>query len=147
MFQNNRVANRCNDLVLDRGGSLVTGVETNRTGAVVDLGTEDELRKRYGYDESASRKVGFASLRLLGDRRVALNVTKEDRPQEKVDAVKEASTLFSDVRPSASAPVALGHIYLLRVVDAKDSRFEMAVKIMVIAYVPNESVTIRWQRL
>jgi hypothetical protein len=147
MFQTSRVGYRCTDLVFERGGSLMTGVEANRIGAIVDLGTEDELRKRYGYDDTAARKIGFVSLRLVGEKLVSLNVTKEDRPQEKIDAVKEAATLFSDARSMASAQAVLGHVYLLRVVDTRNSRLEMVVKFMVIAHTPNESVTIRWQSL
>jgi hypothetical protein len=41
----------------------------------------------------------------------------------------------------------LGHIYLVRIADKKDSRYQQIVKLMVIAFRPDESVTLRWELL
>jgi hypothetical protein len=146
MIRGNRVGNRCSDLsfTVAGGGSLVTGIEANRAGAIIDLGTADELRERYGYDDADGGGEGFASLRLQGEKLVIL---KEDRPQEKLQPLREGPALFSDVGPSANAPIKLGHIYLLRIVDTKNSGFQVLVKMIVIAYAPNESVTFRWELL
>lgn len=146
MFRSNRMTNRCSDLSfsLAGGGSLVTGIEANRVGAIIDLGTADELRDRYGYDDADGGGEGFASLRVQADKLVIL---KEDNPQEKLQPLREAQALFSAVRPSANAPVKLGHIYLLRIADTKDSSFQLIVKLMVISYRPNEAVTLRWELL
>jgi hypothetical protein len=143
VFQNNRWGNRCSDLVysLAGGGSFVTGVEATRVGVVIDLGTADELRERYGYEDADSGGEGFASLQLQGNR---ILILKEDNPNETLQALREGPSLFSEPGPSANAPVRLGHIYLLRIADKKDSSFQRIVKLMVIAYTPNESVTLRW---
>lgn len=143
MFRSNRVENRCSDMsfTLAGGGSLVTGIEANRVGAIIDLGTADDLRERYGYDDAEGGGEGFASLHVQGDKLVIL---KEDNPQEKLQPLREAPALFSSARPSANAPVKLGHLYLLRITDKKDGSFQLLVKLMVIAYTPNESVTLRW---
>jgi hypothetical protein len=41
----------------------------------------------------------------------------------------------------------LGHIYLVRIADTKDKSFQHVVKLMVISYRPEESVTLRWELL
>jgi hypothetical protein len=145
-FQKNRWANRCSDLnfSLAGNGSFVTGIEANRVGAIVDLGTADELRQRYGYEDADSGGEGFASLRLQGDRIVIL---KEDNPNETLQPLKEGPALFAELGPSANAPVRLGHIYLLRIADKKGNSYQQIVKLIVIAYAANESVTVRWEPL
>jgi len=146
MILKNRIENRCSDLNfnLARGGSFTTGIEADRVGAIIDLGTADELRERYGYDDAAGGGEGFASLRLQGQQVLIL---KADNPEETLQPLKEAPALFSEVGPSANAPVKLGHIYLLRLASKKDSSFQLIVKLIVIAYTPNESVTLRWEAL
>lgn len=146
VFQNNRWENRCSDLsyTLAGGGSFTTGLEANRVGAIIDLGTADELRERYGYEDADSGGEGFASLQLQGNK---ILILKEDNPNETLQPLREGPALFTDVGPSANAPVRLGHIYLLRIADKKDSNFQRVVKFLVVAYVPNESVTLRWALL
>jgi len=146
VFEKNRWGNRCSDLgyTLAGGGSFVTGTEATRVAAIVYLGTPDQLQERYGYEDAENGGEGFASLRLQGDTIVIL---KEDNPHEQLQPLREGPPLFTDVGPSATAPIRLGHIYLLRLADKKDKSFQHVVKLMVIAYRPNESVTVRWELL
>src|SRR4030095_12520221 len=69
-FVNNKWENRCSDLsfTLAGGGSLVTGIELNRQATIVDLGSGDELRGRYGFEDAERGGVGFGSLRLEGGK-------------------------------------------------------------------------------
>ena len=145
-FQKNRWANRCSDLsfTLTGDGSFVTGIEATRVAAIIDLGTANDLRERYGFEDAENGGEGFASLRLEGDKIVIL---KEDNPHESLQPLKEGTALFTDLGPSANAPVRLGHIYLLRIADKKDKSYQQIVKLIVIAYKPNESVTLRWEPL
>ena len=145
-FAKNRWDNRCSDLIftLTGDGSFVTATEANRIAAIVDLGTPLELRDRYGFEDADNGGEGFASLRLQGDTIVIL---KEDNPHEKLQPLKEGAALFGELRKSANSQVRLGHIYLIRLTDNKDKSFQHFVKLMVIAYKPNESVTIRWEPL
>jgi hypothetical protein len=145
-FQKNRWANRCSDLSfnLTADGSFVAAIEANRIAAMIDLGTARELRDRYGFEDAENGGEGFASLHLDGEGIVIL---KEDNPNETLQPLKEGSALFAELRPSANAPIRLGHIYLLRIADKKDKGYQQAVKFIVIAYRPNESVTIRWEPL
>ncbi len=145
-FQNHRWSNRCSDLSfnLTVDGSFVTGIEGNRVAAIIDLGTADDLRERYGYEDASSGGEGFASLQLQGDK---ILILKEDNPQEQLQPLREGPALFTDVGPSANAPVRLGHIYLLRIADKKDKSYQQIVKLMVIEYRLNESVTLRWALL
>ena len=146
MIEKNRWGNRCSDLSfsLAGNGSFVTGVETNRVAAIVDLGTPNELRERYGYDDADNGGVGFASLKLEANKIVIL---KDDNVQDTFQPLQEGPKLFTDVGPSANAPIKLGHIYLLRIADQKDKSFQQIVKLIVIAYRPDESVTLRWELL
>jgi hypothetical protein len=145
-FQKNRWANRCSDLSfnLTGDGSFATGIEATRVAAIVDLGTPRELRERYGFEDADNGGEGFASLRLDGD---VIVILKEDNPNETLQPLKEGPALFGELRPSANAPVRLGHIYLVRIADKKDKSYQQLVKFIVIAYTPNESVTVRWEPL
>ena len=146
-FVNNQWENRCSDLnySLAGNGSLVSGIETNRVAAIVDLGTADDLRTRYGFDDAERGGAGFASLRREGDKIMVLN-DNSDPVKRTWQPLKEASQL-AEVKSSANAPIKLGHIYLVRIADAKDRNFQQIVKVIVIAYRPDEAVTLRWELL
>jgi hypothetical protein len=147
-FANNQWENRCSDLSysLAGNGSLVTGIESNRVAAIVDLGTPDQLRERYDYDDAERGGNGFASLRLEGGKIMILQ-DNSNRNKQVWQPLKEGSQLFTEVKSSANAPIQLGHIYLLRIADQQDKNFQQIVKLMVIAYRPDEAVTLRWELL
>ena len=146
-FVNNKWENRCSDMsyTLAGGGSFVTGIELNRSGAIVDLGTANDLR-RYGYDDAEDGGVGFASLRLDGAGKVT--ILREDNGKEKPtwQPLQEAAQL-AETKSSANAPIKLGHIYLVRITDTRDKSFQQLVKLIVISYRPEEAVTVRWELL
>jgi hypothetical protein len=113
---------------------------------IVDIGTSDQLREKYGYDDAERGGNGFASLRLEGDKIMILqDNSKPDKPEWQ--PLQEAAKLFSEPRASANVPVQLGHVYLVRTVDQRDKNFQQIVKLMVIGYRPEESVTVRWELL
>ena len=145
-FINNEWRNRCSDLsyILASGGSLASGIEVNRVAAIVDLGTPDGLRQRYGFEDAQGGATGFASLHLQGGK---IMVLKQDLSRPEYQSLQEGHKLFTEVTPSATAPIKLGHIYLVRIADKKDTSFQQLVKLMVIAYRPEESVTLRWELL
>ena len=74
-------------------------------------------------------------------------VLKQDTTKQEFQPLQEGPKLFTDVEPSANAPIKLGHIYLVRVADKKDKSTLQIVKLMVIAYRPDEAVTLRWESL
>ena len=145
-FANTDWGNRCSDLSfsLAGGGSLVSGIEMDRLAAIVDLGTADELRNRYDFEDANGGGTGFASLHLEGDK---IMVLKQDLSKQEFQPLQEGPKLFTEVAPSATAPIKLGHIYLVRIADKKDKSFQQLVKLMVIAFRPEESVTLRWELL
>jgi hypothetical protein len=146
-FVNNKWENRCSDLnyTLAGNGSLVSGIELNRVAAIVDLGTANDLRGRYGYDDAENGGVGFASLRLEGGKIMVLQ--DDSNPSKPTwQPVQEAAKL-AEVKSSAAAPIQLGHIYLLRIADSRDKASQQIFKLMVIAYRPEEAVTVRWELL
>jgi hypothetical protein len=144
-FSNTSWGNRCSDLsyTLAGNGSFVSGVEVNRIAAIVDLGTPDQLRERYGFEDATGGGAGFASLHLEGDK---VMVLKEDIRKAEFQLLEEGPKLL-EAGPSATAPIKLGHIYLVRIADKKDKSFQQLVKLMVIAYRPDEAVTLRWELL
>jgi len=145
IFQNNEVRNRCSDIDFNNynAGSFTVGVEGGRVGRIIDLGNTAELRHKYGYEETVGNGRGFASLRIEDGRVVIL----KDRRSQAVLELRESASLFQEGTSGASAPIKLGNMYLVRLADRHDRAFQRIVKLMVIAYTPNESVTIRWQVL
>lgn len=143
VFQQNEVRNRCSDIDFNtyNESSLTVGIEGGRNGTIIDLGSASELEKRYGYGETVGKGQGFASLRIENDKILIL----KDRPTRSEQNLVESASLFAESKKSASASIKLGHIYLLRLVDRYDKNFERVVKLLIVAYTPNESVTIRWQ--
>jgi len=110
----------------------------------LDLGTADELRNRYGFEDAQGGGTGFASLHLQGDK---VMVLKQDLSRQEFQPLQEGSRLFTEVGPSATAPVKLGHIYLVRITDKKDKSTQQLVKLIVISFRPEEAVTLRWELL
>jgi hypothetical protein len=135
--------NRCSDLSF-AGSNLLSGIEADRLAAIVDLGTADELSSRHGFEDSQKGGTGFASIHLQGDK---IMVLKQDLGKQEFQPLQEASKLFTEVGSSVAAPIKLGHIYLVRTADKKDKSTQQLVKLMVIAYRPDESVTLRWESL
>lgn len=147
-FVNNKWENRCSDLsyTLAGGGSLVTGIELNRAATIVDLGTANDLRGRYSYEDAENGGVGFASLRLEAGK---VMILQDDNGKFKASwqPLEEGPKLFAEAKSSANAPIQLGHIYLVRIVDSRDKSFQQIAKLIVIAYRPEEAVTVRWELL
>lgn len=143
VFQQNEARNRCSDIEFNNysEGGLTVGVEGGRIGAIVDLGNASELQKRYGYSDTVGKGQGFASLRVENGKIFILKDRRIHNEQE----LEESALLFAESKPSVSAPIKLGNIYLMRLIDGNDKTFERIVKLLVVAYTPNESVTIRWQ--
>ncbi len=150
VFQENEVRNRCSDINFngyrqkDEADIFKIAVEGGRQGVIFDLGTTDELQKKYGYAETVGRGQGFASLQVRDGKVYIL----QDRRARTTQELSEPEFLFQ--KPSSeteTVSVKLGHIYLMRLTDRSEKDFERIVKLLVIAHVPNESVTIRWQVL
>jgi len=144
-FVDTNWGNRCSDLsyTLAAGGNFVSGIEVNRVAAIVDLGTADQLREHYGFEDATGGGAGFASLHLEGDK---VMVLKEDIRKAEFQPLEEGPKLFTEVATSVTAPIKLGHIYLVRVAD-KNRASQVLVKLIVIAYRPDEAVTLRWELL
>jgi hypothetical protein len=145
VFQQHEVRNRCSDINFHsyQPEQFAVAIEGGRLGTIVDLGTTDDLKKKYGYEETVGGGQGFASVHVEEGEIVIL----KDRRAGAMQGLKESNQLFAQPTPSANAPVKLGHIYLARITDRHVRSFQMIVKLMVIGYVPGESVTFRWQTL
>lgn len=144
-FNQHEVRNRCSDINFNNyhAEQFAVGIEGGRLGVIVDLGTAGDLKKEYGYEETVGGGQGFASIHFEEGKVVIL----KDRRARVMQGLKESTQLFAQPTPTANAPVKLGHIYLARITDRHDSSFQFSVKLLVIGYVPGESVTFRWQSL
>jgi hypothetical protein len=146
-FVNNKWENRCSDLgyTLAGNGTFVTGIELNRAGAIVDIGTANDLRGKYSFEDAENGGVGFASLRVMGGKIMILQDDIGKVPAT-WQPLQEASHL-AETKSSATAPIKVGHIYLVRITDTRDKSYEQLVKFLVVAYRPEEAVTLRWELL
>lgn len=146
-FQDNEVKNRCSDIDFNAytSGSFTVGIEGGRLGQIIDLGTAEDLMKKYGYQETVGRGQGFASLRIENSKVVIL----KDLRTRAVQELEEGQAFFDAGRQkvSSTATVRLGHIYLVRLTDRHDKAFTLVAKLIVVDYRPNELVTVRWQLL
>ena len=98
-------------------GNLTVADSNGMTGAIVDLGTAETHKKQ---DEDSDADY-----------------------QE----LKEGSQLFGDLKPLATAPIILGHIYVLRVIGTTGRPVDFVAKLKVVAFQPDQAVTIRWEIL
>jgi hypothetical protein len=146
VFQDHMVKNRQSDIDFGHysSGAFTVGIEGGRRGAILDLGSSEDLQQRYGYSETVGKGQGFASIRLHEGRFVIL----EDYQSQTTQALQGADALLGQLDDhNQSAPVHSDHVYLVRLTDRHDEEFERIVKFQVIAHAPDESVTIRWHRL
>lgn len=142
IIQENEIRNRCSDISFDsyESNSFSVGIEGARLGKIINLGTRDELQKRYKYQETVGKGQGFASIQIKDGK---LHLLKERRPMQ-LQELLEASEL-DQTKATDSTAVNVGSIYILRLTDRTEKDFERIVKILVTDYQPDRSVTFRWQ--
>ena len=146
IFQAGQTRNRCSDLNFNsyKANAFSVGIEGGREGVIVDLGTPEELKAKYGFQETVGNGQGFASIDVKNGKALILKDYKAGNKQE----LSGTTALFATpTDAAASAQVKLGHIYLLRIVDRNNAGLDLFAKVLVVAHVPGESVTIRWQTI
>ncbi len=144
VVQHHEIRNRCSDVDFNsyNRGNFTVATEGGRIGSIIDLGNAAELKDKYRYRESSlATGQGFASIRLENSQLVIL------KDRETTQPLTESQELFKEGKTLATLPIKLGHVYLVRLTDRHDKSFQLLAKMMVVSYVPNESVTIRWQLL
>ncbi|CAF0862705.1 unnamed protein product [Adineta steineri] len=142
---NGVVYNRCSDIDFNSyyNGNFTVGIEGSRVGTIIDLGSSEDLKEKYKYSETVGNGQGFASIHRKNN---TIFILKGNAYNNTFQVMDESSTLFQE-RSTASSSVILGHLYLVRITDHSNAAFERIVKMLVIAYRPNELVTIRWELL
>lgn len=146
VMKNQTIFNRCSDLEYEhyRNASFTVGVEGGVTGVIVDLGTSESLQKKYRYQEVVGNGQGFASIH----RRDSTLFIAQDNPYDHhYQIMDESAALFQPAQIVVSAPIYLGHLYAVRLVDTTKVNSERVIKMVVVGYRPHESVTFRWQLL
>jgi hypothetical protein len=145
VIQAGGVFNRCSHINFDHynAGSLSVAIEGGEEGAIVDLGSADELRKEYGYAETGGNGQGFASITFRDGKVLIRKAGQHGELQELV----ESEQLFQRLQSTASATAKPAHIYLARIVDRHNKDFQIMVKLLVLKATPGESVTFRWELL
>jgi hypothetical protein len=144
VLRENRVFNRCSHLAFNiyQKDSITAGIQGGERGYIVDLGDAKTLKQKYGYEETVGNSQGYASLHVADETVVVLKNYKEQSYQP----LREAKTLFNDADEQSSAPVNLGHIYLVRI-KRKEPAKDILIKALIVAYRPGESVVLRWSQL
>jgi hypothetical protein len=142
-IQDHEVRNLESDLDFGhyQADAFSVGIEGGRVGAIIDLGTLAELQERYGYEETVGGGQGFASIRREDGRLVIL----DGRDGQRTQPLAEGDALFGEATKSSHAPIRDRHVYLVRLRDRHEPRFERLVKFLVVQYEPGVSVTLRWQ--
>jgi hypothetical protein len=146
IIQHGGVYNRCSHISFDHynTGGLTVAIEGGEQGAIIDLGSADDLKKEYGYNETGGNGQGFASITFRDGVIMIRKAGKDDPLQELV----EGARLFPEVlHSSASAIARPGHIYLARIFDPGRKDFQILVKLLVLKATPGDSVTFRWELL
>ena len=124
--------------------SFSVAVCNGSTGRIVDLGTSKMLEEEYHYNETVGAGQGFASIHRKGTSFLIRQRHGTDDGSE-YQELTEGTQLLTDLRLLDSTPVILGHIYLLHVIKTQGPPADTFVKLMVVAYQPGQSVTIRWE--
>lgn len=145
IFQNGEPRNRCSHIEFDvyKTASLSVGIEGGELGRIIDLGTDDELSKQYGYQQTLGKGQGFASIEFRAGKLVIMKERKAGTRQD----LTQGASLFETGQVTASAEATAGHIYLVRITDQYDKDFQILVKLLVLTAKPGESVTFRWELL
>ena len=145
--QNHLVVNL--DSELDFGSysadQFTAGVQGGQNGELLDLGSWQDLARRHGYAETVGGGQGFTSIRFENGRLVIL----QDYSTGAVQSFVEGEQFLNGppLTTSRPAPITVGHVYLVRIVDRNDPEFLRFVKLLVVGHAPGQSVTVRWQEL
>lgn len=144
VVQDHELRNRGSHLVFGRyhAGEFTVGIQGGEAGTIVDLGTAEELRQRFGYGDTVPGRQGFSSLHLDG-RRLLIRGPQGGEPFQ---PCPDADAVFA-AGGGDHAPVALDHVYVLRITDRNDQDSELLAKLHVVGLVEGQSVTLRWERL
>jgi hypothetical protein len=143
VIQGSLLFNRDSQLSFDTytKDSFRVGIQGGEQGGIVDLGSADQLRSRYGYSETVGNVQGFTSIHLEDGRALIL----KDYRTKTFQPLREFDELGRDRVGGDTAPVVVGHTYLVRIKE--DGKVKINAKLKVLAFVPGQYVTIRWSRL
>lgn len=146
MIKNHSVLNGGSEIAFGmyRADSFSVAVNNGSTGRIVDLGTAQTLKEKYGYSETVGDGQGYASIHRKGASILIQQRHGKEGDSEYQD-LAEGAQLVTDLRLLDSAPVILGHIYLLHVVQSEGPPADVFVKLIVVGYQLDQSVTMRWE--
>ena len=143
VIQGSLLFNRDSQLSFDTytKDSFRVGIQGGEQGGIVDLGSADELRSRYGYSETVGNVQGFTSIHLEDGRAMIV----KDYRTKTFQVLREFDKLGRDRVGGDTAPVVVGHTYLVHIKE--NGKVKINAKLKVLAFVPGQYVTIRWSRL
>jgi hypothetical protein len=125
IVQDGEVRNRNSHLALGYyPDSLAVAIQGGDTGAIVDLGTAQEIAALVGVE-------------LVGNGGNAFVALRQDFARGHAALQELAST--------AHAPIQVGHVYLARIAGSGGP--DLFAKLLVLEFQPGASVTLRWQVL
>lgn len=144
VVQDHELRNRDSSVVFGRyhEDAFTVGIQGGEAGTIVDLGTAEDLRQRFGYGDTVPGRQGFSSLHFDGRR----FLIRGPQGGEAFQPCPDADAVFA-AGGGDHAPVALDHVYVLRITDRNDQDSELLAKLHVVGLVEGQSVTLRWERL
>ena len=153
IIEQGEVRNRCSHLrienrTLETLGSqeyLSVGVQGGQYGILMDLGEESQLTRKYGYLTLPG--LAFTSIHLNDGKILILKNRERKEFEELKEAMPFLQPTTNQMKPDSTLPIAVGHIYLARIIDRNDKSFNLWVKILILAHTPGQTVTMRWHLL
>src|SRR5262249_12286353 len=90
MFQEGQPFNRCSHVEFDayKAGSLSVGIEGGELGRIIDLGTDDDLSKQYGYQLTVGKGQGFASIEVRDGKLLIVRDRRAGTRQELIQGTQ-----------------------------------------------------------
>ncbi|MBK7641779.1 MAG: hypothetical protein IPJ19_01805 [Planctomycetes bacterium] len=140
-LENGKPVNVAAEIAFDayQPDSFTIGISGGEKGAIVDLGTADELASRFHYSERKGGARGFASIRVANG---GLMICASD-PNRPLQPLAGPDAELRKLQSSASAPVHEGHLYLVHL-ENPDWAGPITVKLVVLDHQANKSVSFRW---
>jgi hypothetical protein len=142
---NTKVTNDCPDIIFNffnKNSFDAAYSAVNYSGRLENLGSFDEIRRKYKISNDLNDESLFDSIKLNENNKIILN----DPISESIQIIRESDRIFRGAE-FHYADVKDKHIYIVRYTDDINFSFQRIVKFVVTDFKTNEYVTIKWENL
>lgn len=124
------------------GQDFQVGVQGGQDGAILDLGSVEDMMAAYDYRETVGGGTGYASLRWDEGE---LWITGPEGDPDALQRVDGQEQLYNEERDADRAEIQLGHVYVVRIWDRREPDFQIVSKFKVVDHVPGVRTSLRWE--